>query len=75
MTTTDFLRRAGQVLADRGPTVRVGSIDILFLNGRHVLWPDSAQDVFDPAINVIDGPLDEAVAAARAAIARATGGQ
>lgn len=66
MTTTDFLRRAGQHLADRGPTVRVGSIDILSLDGRHVLWPDSAQDVSDAAIKVIDGPLDEAVAAARA---------
>lgn len=66
MTTTDFLRRAGQRLADRGPTVRVGSIDILSLDGRHVLWPDSAQDVSDPAIRIIDGTLDDAVEAARA---------
>lgn len=66
MTTTDFLRRAGQVLADRGPTVRVGSIDILSLDGRHVLWPDSAEDIYDSAIRIIDGTLDDAVEAARA---------
>lgn len=74
MSMTDFLRRAGQRLADRGPTVRVGSIDILTIGGRHVLWPDSAQDVSDPAIKVIDGPLNDAVAAARAAIAKASEG-
>lgn len=67
MTDLDFLRRAGRILADRGPTARVGEIDILALDGRYVLWPDSAEDASDPAIQIIDGDLDAAIGRARAA--------
>ncbi len=60
----EFIKAAGRVLADRGPTVRVGRIDILSIDDRHVLWPDAAEEAHDPSIQVLDGSLDDAVEAA-----------
>lgn len=61
MSNLEFLRRAGRILADRGPTVRVGAIDVLALDGLHILWPDSVEDAGDPAIRIVDGDLDAAI--------------
>lgn len=68
----EFIKAAGRVLADRGPTVRVGRIDILSIDGRHVLWPYAAEEAHDPSIQVLDGSIDDAVEAAEEMAPRLT---
>ena len=69
MTTNDIdlIKAAGRVLADRGCTASVGKIDILSIGGRHVLWPWAAEEAHDLSIQVLDGSLEDAMAAAPAA--------
>ena len=48
----DLIAQAGRILADRGPDLRIGTNDILIIDGAVVVWPDGAES-HDPAIRVL----------------------
>lgn len=50
----EFLRRAGQLLADRGPDLRLESADVIEVDEKIVYWPDSAQHAADEEIRIFD---------------------
>ena len=50
----EFLRLVGRILADRGPDWRAEDADIIEVEGRWIVWPDSAQNAGDTDIRVYD---------------------